>query len=168
MGAIGDVMALEDQEKLDQQQAAQNAREYNPDGSAKANDFRPPKLPESTFPPHLTGDGELTVNRDSLNSIRAQMAADLTRLQAVLNQVSGEGASGGAIGGWTTADGFGGNATNAYEGIMQFIQALSGAYDLVIGNLTKTVANYSDAETTTASAARQIGTDAAPGGSLGG
>jgi hypothetical protein len=165
MGSIGDVMALLDQEKLDQQQAAQNAREYNPDGSAKANDYRAPKLPESTFPAGLTSGRELTVNRDSLNSIRAQMAADLSRLQAALSQVSGDGAAGGAIGGWATADGFGGNATNAYEGIMQFIQALNSAYDLVIGNLTKTVANYADAETTTASAARQIGADAAPSGS---
>jgi hypothetical protein len=164
MGAIGDVMALEDQEKLDQQQAAQNAREYNPDGSAKANDYRPPKLPESTFPAGLASGKELTVNRDQLNVIRGQMAADLTRLQAALSQVSGDGAFGAAIGGWTTADGFGGNANNAYEGIMQFIQALAGAYDLVIGNLTKTVANYADAETTTASAARQVGADAAPAG----
>jgi hypothetical protein len=164
MGAIGDVMALEDQEKLDQQQAAQNAREYNPDGSAKANDYRPPILPESRFPAGLTSGKELTVNRGQLNVIRSQMAADLARLQAALSQVSGDGAFGGAIGGWTTADGFGSNATNAYEGIMQFVQALAGAYDLVIGNLTKTVANYADAETTTASAARQIGADAAPGG----
>jgi hypothetical protein len=168
MGAIADVMALEDQEKLDQQQAAQNAREYNPDGSAKANDYRPPKLPESTFPANLTSSGELTVNRDQLNAVRAQMAADLTRLQGALSQVTGDGASGRAIGGWETADGFGGNATNAYEGIMQFIQDLSSAYHLVIGNLTKTVTNYADAETTTASAARQIGADAAPGGSLSG
>ena len=53
MGAIDDVMALEDQEKLDQQQAASNARQYNADGSAKANDFQPPKLPESAFPARL-------------------------------------------------------------------------------------------------------------------
>ena len=60
---------------------------------------------------------------------------------------------GGAIGGWGTASAFGGNATNAYEGITQFIQALNQAYDAVIGNLGKTVTNYADAETTTASAA---------------
>ena len=55
MGGYGDALALEDQDKLDQQQAAANARLYNPDGSAKANDFHPPKLPESTFPPSLAG-----------------------------------------------------------------------------------------------------------------
>jgi len=69
MGAIGDEMALQDQEKLDQQQAAQNAREYNPDGSAKANDFRAPKLPESTFPKGLTSGKELTVDRGQLNGL---------------------------------------------------------------------------------------------------
>ncbi|HTW00419.1 MAG TPA: hypothetical protein VMF87_08960 [Streptosporangiaceae bacterium] len=164
MGAIGDEMALQDQEKLDQQQAAQNAREYNADGSAKANDFRPPKLPESTFPKGLDSGKELTVDRGQLNVVRGQMAADLARLQGTLSQLQGEGAMGGAIGGWTTADGFGSNATNAYEGISQFIQALNSAYDLVIGNLSKTVTNYADAEATTASAASRIGADSAPGG----
>ncbi|HUA27817.1 MAG TPA: hypothetical protein VMC03_02945 [Streptosporangiaceae bacterium] len=164
MGAIGDEMALQDQERLDQQQAAQNAREYNADGSAKANDFRPPKLPESTFPKGLNSGKELTVDRGQLNVVRGQMAADLARLQGTLSQLQGEGAMGGAIGGWTTADAFGSNATNAYEGITQFIQALNKAYDLVIGNLSKTVANYADAEATTASAASRIGADSAPGG----
>jgi hypothetical protein len=164
MGAIGDEMALQDQEKLDQQQAAQNAREYNADGSAKANDYRPPALPESAFPKGLNSGKELTVDRGQLNVVRGQMAADLARLQGTLSQLSGEGAMGGAIGGWETADAFGGNATNAYEGITQFIQALNAAYDLVIGNLSKTVANYADAEATTASAASRIGADSAPGG----
>jgi hypothetical protein len=164
MSAIGDEMALQDQEKLDQQAAAQNAREYNSDGSAKANDYRPPKLPESTFPKGLTSGKELTVDRGQLNAVKGQMARDLARLQGTLSQLSGRGAMGGAIGGWTTADAFGGNATNAYEGITQFIQDLNAAYDLVIGNLTKTVANYADAEDTTASAASRIGADSAPGG----
>ena len=50
MGGYGDALALEQQDKLDQQQAASNARQYNADGSGKANDYHPPKLPESTFP----------------------------------------------------------------------------------------------------------------------
>jgi len=164
MAAIGDEMALADQEKLDQHQAPQNGSEYNPDGSAKANDFRPPKLPESAFPMGLNSGKELTVDRGQLNAVRGQMAADLARLQGTLQQLSGDGAFGGAIGGWSTADAFGSNATNAYEGITQFIQALNAAYDLVIGNLSKTVANYADAETTTAGAAGQIGADSAMGG----
>ncbi len=164
MGVIQEETVLADQEKLDQQQAAQNAREYNPDGSAKANDYRPPKLPESTFPKGLTGGRELTVDRGQLNVVRGQMATDLARLQGTLQQLVSDGAFGGAIGGWVTADAFGSNASNAYEGITQFIQALNEAYDLVIGNLSKTVANYADAETTTAGAASQIGADSAPGG----
>ncbi len=168
MGAIDDVMALEDQEKLDQQQAANNARQYNADGSAKANDFRPPKLPESAFPARLDAGSQLRVNRDQLTAVKNQMGTDLARLQATLQQLIGGGAFGGAIGGWSTAAAFGGNASNAYEGITQFIQALNQAYDLVIGNLGKTVTNYADAETTTASAASKIGADAAPGGALSG
>ncbi len=169
MGAIDDVMALDDQEKIDQQQAANNnARLYNADGSAKANDFRPPKLPESAFPGGLNTGQELTVNRDQLSAIKGQMGRDLASLQATLQQLTSDGAFGGAIGGWDTADAFGSNATNAYEGITQFIQALNAAYDLVIGNLGQTVANYADAEATTASAASRIGADAAPGGTLSG
>ncbi len=159
MGAIGDVRALEDQEKLDQQQAANNARLYNADGSAKANDFVPPKLPPSTFPVGLDASGEVTVNGDQLSAIKGQMAVDLARLQSTLSQLSGSGSFGGAIGGWDTAYAFGGNATNAYEGITQFIQALNDAYNMVIGNLGKTVANYADADATTASAARRIGAE---------
>ena len=50
MGGYGDALALEQQEQLDQQQAAANCRLYNADGSGKANDFTPPTLPESVFP----------------------------------------------------------------------------------------------------------------------
>jgi uncharacterized protein YukE len=168
MGAIGDEMALADQEKLDQQQAADHARQYNADGSAKANDFRPPKLPESAFPASLDAGRQLRVNRDQLGAVKNQMGSDLARLQATLQQLIGNGAFGGAIGGWGTATAFGGNATNAYEGITQFTQALNEAYDTVIGNLGKTVANYADAETTTASAASKIGAEASPGGAQSG
>jgi hypothetical protein len=168
MGAIDDVMALDDQEKLDQQQAASNARQYNADGSAKANDFQPPKLPESAFPARLDAGPEVRVSRDQLTAVKNQMGTDLARLQATWQQLVGDGAFGGAIGGWGTAGAFGGNATNAYEGITQFIQALNQAYDAVIGNLGQTVTNYADAETTTASAASKIGAEAVPGGALSG
>jgi hypothetical protein len=168
MGAIDDVMALEDQEKLDQQQAASNARLYNADGSAKANDFHPPKLPESAFPARLDAGTEVSVSRDQLTAVKNQMGTDLGRLQATLQRLIGNGAFGGAIGGWGTASAFGGNATNAYEGITQFIQALNQAFDGVIGNLGKTVTNYADAEATTASAASKVGAEAAPAGPLSG
>ncbi len=96
------------------------------------------------------------------------MGPELARLQAAWQQLSSTGAFGGSIGGWTTSDAFGGNASNAYEGITQFMQALNAAYDMVIGVLGKTAANYADAETTTASAASKIGADAAPGSALNG
>jgi hypothetical protein len=129
MGAIGDEMALADQEKLDQQQAADHARQYNADGSAKANDFRPPKLPESAFPASLGAGRQLRVNRDQLGAVKNQMGSDLARLQATLQQLIGNGAFGG---------------------------------------LGKTVTNYADAETTTASAASKIGAEASPGGAQSG
>lgn len=168
MSGVGDALELQEQEKLDQQQAANNARQYNADGSAKANDYRAPKIPQSAFPASLDAGTQLRVNRDQLLAVKNQMGPDLARLQAAWQKLSGSGAFGGAIGGWTTADAFGGNATNAYEGIAQFMQALNEAYDMVIGVLGKTVTNYADAETTTASAASKIGADAAPGGTLNG
>ena len=163
MSGVGDALELAQQEKLDQQ-AANNARQYNADGSAKANDFRAPKIPQSAFPASLDASGQLRVNRDQLVAVKNQMGPELARLQAAWQQLSSTGAFGGAIGGWATSDAFGGNATNAYEGITQFLQALNAAYDMVIGVLGKTAANYDDAETTTASAASKIGADAAPGG----
>ncbi len=168
MSGVGDALELQEQEKLDQQQAANNARQYNADGSAKANDYRAPKIPQSAFPASLDAGTQLRVNRDQLLAVKNQMGPDLARLQAAWQKLSGSGAFGGAVGGWATADAFGGNATNAYEGITQFMQALNEAYDTVIGVLGKTVTNYADAETTTASAASKIGADAAPGGTLNG
>ena len=164
MSGVGDALELAQQEKIDQQQAvANNAKQYNADGSAKANDFRAPKIPQSAFPARLDAGGQLRVNTDQLAAVKNQMGPDLARLQAAWQQLSGNGAFGGAIGGWTTSDAFGGNASNAYEGITQFMQDLNAAYDMVIGVLGKTAANYADAETTTASAASKIGADAAPG-----
>jgi len=168
VSGIGDAQELAQQEKIDQQQAANNARQYNADGSAKANDFRAPKIPQSAFPASLDAAGQLRVNTDQLAAVKNQMGSDLARLQAVWQQLSGDGAFGGAIGGWATSDAFGGNASNAYEGITQFMQALNAAYDMVIGVLGKTAGNYADAETTTASAASKIGAEAAPGSALSG
>jgi hypothetical protein len=160
VSGFDDALELQEQEKLDQQQAANNARQYNADGSAKTNDFHPPTIPASSFPAHLDAGTQLRVSRDQLLAVKNQMGPDLARLEAAWQELSGNGAFGGAIGGWTTADAFGGNATNAYEGITQFMQALNAAYDMVIGVMGKTVTNYADAETTTASAASQIGADA--------
>jgi uncharacterized protein YukE len=168
VSGVGDALELAQQEKLDQQQAANNARQYNADGSAKANDFRTPRMPQSALPASLDASGQLRVNRDQLAAVKNQMGPELARLQAAWQQLSSTGAFGGSIGGWATSDAFGGNATNAYEGITQFMQALNAAYDMVIGVLGKTAANYADAETTTASAASKIGTDAAPGSAVNG
>jgi uncharacterized protein YukE len=161
MGAIADVMALEDQDKLDQQAAAANARPVSP---VKVDAFHKGKLPTSVFPKGLKADGQFRVVPDQLNSVKAQMAKDLGRLQSTLSQLVSYGAFGSAVGGWETADCFGSNALNAYEAITQFMQALNSAYDLVASNVGKAAQNYSDADATTASAASRVGTDAAPGG----
>src|SRR5260370_6743808 len=84
MGAIQDVMALADQQKMDQQAAAANAQPFNPDGSGKANDFHMPALPQSTFPPSLKAGSELRVNRDQLTTVAADMKTDLAQLEATL------------------------------------------------------------------------------------
>jgi uncharacterized protein YukE len=146
MGAIADVMALEDQEKLDQQAAA-----------AKAVPKDPVKV---DFPKGLKASGEFRVNPDQLTSVRSQMAGDLRGMIEALSYLTGEGAMGSAIGGWDTADGFGSNALNAYEGLTQFIQALNTAYEMVAGNVGKAAQNYSDADATTASAASRVGSEA--------
>lgn len=160
MGAIGDVMALQDQEKIDQQAAAAAGKQYNPDGSAKANDYHQPALPQSAFPPGLkAGGGQLRVNRASLTQVANQMASDLARLQATLQTLYG-GAGGATIGGWPTADGMGNNAGQAWYGISTFYQNLNDVYDQVIGYLHQTVSNYADAEDTTAAAARNVGSGA--------
>ena len=168
MGAIDDAMELREQDKIDQQQAANNARLYNPDGSARANDFVMPRMPQSAFPASLGHAGsELSVDTGQVGTVRTNMAANLKQLEATLSQLVSNGDFGAAIGGWDTADGFGSNTLNAYEGITQFMQALSSSYDSVTGNLAKTVVNYDDTETTIASAAGRIGSETVPGGALG-
>ncbi len=163
MGAIHDQMALTDQEKLDQQApAASGQSRYNPDGSGKANDFHPSELPQLSWPPGLAVGGQFNVHRDTLTQVASQMGADLTALQNTLNTLNGGGAGGATLSGWATADGMGNNAGQAYYGISTFYQALNDVYDQVIGYLHQTVTNYADAETTTATAANNVGTDAAP------
>lgn len=157
MGAIADVMALEDQEKLDQQAAAAKAVPKNP---VKVDGFVKPKTSASAFPKGLKAGGEFRVNPDQLTSVRSQMAGDLRGMIEALSYLSGEGAMGSAIGGWDTADGLGSNALNAYEGLTQFIQALNTAYEMVAGNVGKAAQNYSDADATTASAASRVGSEA--------
>lgn len=169
MSAIGDHMALTDQEKLDQQAPAISERGgYNPDGSGKANDFHPSGQPQSNWPPRLTADGQFSVHHDSLTQVANQMGADLTELQNTLTTLNNGGAGGATLGGWATADGMGNNAGQAYYGISTFYQALNDVYDQVIGYLRQTVTNYADAETTTATAANNVGTDVAPGSLSGG
>jgi hypothetical protein len=160
MGAIQDVMALADQQKIDQQAAAANAQPFNPDGSGKANDFHMPALPQSTFPPTLAAGSELRVNRDQLTTVAANMKTDLAQLEATLQTLYGGGSGGATVGGWDTADGLGNNAGQAYYGISTFYQNLSTVYDQVIGYLHQTVTNYADAESTTATAAGNVGTGA--------
>jgi len=157
MGGYGDALELQQQEKLDQQQAASNSQLYNADGSGKANDYRPPKMPESSFPVGQAPGTELTVNRDQLSTVAAQMRADLDKLKATLQQLDDGGAGGELIFGWSTADGLGSNAGNAYWGISQFYQDLNTAYDQVIGYIRQTVSNYADADSATATAARSVG-----------
>jgi uncharacterized protein YukE len=157
MGAIADVMALEDQEKLDRQAAAAAAPPKDP---VKVDGFHMPKMPASAFPKGLKAGGEFRVNPDQLTSVKSQMLGDLPSLINTLSQLTSYGAMGSAIGGWETADGFGSNALNAYEALTQFIQALNSAYDMVATNVGKAALNYTDADDATQSAASKVGAEA--------
>jgi hypothetical protein len=163
MGVIGDQIALTDQERLDEQASAISGQsEYNSDGSAKADDFHQSELPRSNWPSHLTADGQFTVHPDSLTQVANHMNGDLSALRNTLTALNNSGSGGATLGGWDTADGLGNNAGQAYYGISTFYQTLNDVYDQVIGYLRQTVTNYADAETSTATAANNVGTYAAP------
>jgi hypothetical protein len=158
---------LEDQEKLDQQAAEAGAQNAGPAGPvAVTDDFHGAKLPTSVFPKGLNAGGEFSVYPEQLTAVKGQMVGpDLGQLTGALTQLLNNGAFGATIGGWDTADGFGSNAENAYQGITQFMQALNTAYDLVGSSVGKAAQIYSDADDTTASAASMVGSEAAPGAS---
>jgi hypothetical protein len=163
MGAIGDVIALEDQEMLDHAAAAAHAKEYNPDGTLKADNYHPPAQAQSTFPAGLThGGGEFHVDRDQLVTVANNMKTDLARLVSALQQLYNGGAGGATLGGWETADALGNNAGSAFYGISTFLSELNTVYDTVIGNLHQTAINYGDADSATATAAGQVGSESAP------
>jgi uncharacterized protein YukE len=164
MGGIYDEKMLQDQQKIDQQAAAANAQTYNSDGSGKANDYHPPALPQSTFPPHLTAGSDFAVNRDELTKVASQMGKDLASLESALQTLGNGGSGGSTVGGWDQADGFGTNSGQAWWGIYSFVQQLNTVYDQVIGYLHQTAQNYDDADQTTAAAANNVGADAAPSG----
>jgi hypothetical protein len=165
MGGSFDAKMLQQQQQQDQQQASQDGQQYNPDGSGKFNDYHgPPHLPPSSFPKlGPSGGGHLTVDRSRLTQVATQMAADLAKLRATLQTLYSEGAGGELVFGWPTADGFGANAGNAYDGIAQFYSDLNDAYDLVISNIHQTVSNYADAEDSTVTAANRVSPDNVPG-----
>jgi uncharacterized protein YukE len=170
MGAIADVMMLEDQDKLDLQAEQASAQKGTPDATAvKADDFRMPPLPESTFPKGLKAGGQFSVSPDQLTAVRGAMVGgrELGELTSALANLISNGAFGAAVGGWDTAGAFGSNAENAYQAITQFMQALNNAYEMVATSVGKAAQNYSDADATTASAASRIGSEAAPGGLAG-
>ncbi len=158
MGAIADVIALEDQEKIDRAAAEASARPVDP---VKTDGLHMPKTSPSDFPKGLKASGEFRVNPDQLTSVKNQMHGDLGGMATALSQLISYGAFGSAMGGWDTADAFGSNALNAYEAITQFMQALNSAYDTVATNVGKAAQNYSDADATTASAASRVGAEAA-------
>jgi hypothetical protein len=163
MGAIGDVMALEDQDKLDQAAAAAHAKEYNPDGTLKADNYHGPAPVQSTFPAGLThGGGEFHVDRDQLTTVANNMKTDLASLVSALQGLYNGGAGGATVGGWDTADGFGNNAGSAFYGISTFLSDLNQVYDTVIGYLHRTATNYGDADSATATAAGKVGSESAP------
>lgn len=162
MGGAGDARILQQQA---QEQAAQNAKTYNPDGSAKANDYRPPALPASSFPELTGGNGHFEVHTDRLRQVATQMGGELDRLYSSVMDIYNNGYGGAELTGWSTADQFAANAGSAYDGISQFHSDLNNAYQLVIGNLHKTAVNYADAESASSSAARTVGSDTSlPGG----
>jgi hypothetical protein len=170
MGAIADVMMMEDQDRLDQQAAQASGQKATPGGPVAAvADFHMGAMPQSAFPKGLDAGGEFSVSPDQLTSVKGQMVggSELGQLIKSLSNLISNGAFGAAIGGWDTADGFGSNAENAYQGITQFMQALNKAYDLVASSVGKAAQNYSDADATTASAASQVSSEAAPGGLAG-
>src|SRR5262249_55340885 len=159
MGGSFDQKMLQQQQQTDQQQAAQDGQRYNADGSGRANDYHslPPQQPPPSIPgPSGTVGKDLVVDRARLTAVATQMGSDLNRLQATLQQLFSDGAGGGMVGGWPTANAFGANATNAYSGISQFYQDLNVAYDQVITNIRQAVSNYADAESSTGSAVHGI------------
>jgi len=170
MGAIADVMMLEDQQKLDREAAQASASKGAPDGPVvEADDFRMPPLPESTFPKGLKAGGQFSVYPDQLTAVRGAMvgSSELGELTNALNNLISNGAFGTAVGGWDTAGAFGSNAENAYQAITQFMQALNNAYDMVASAVGKAAQNYGDADATTASAASRVSSETAPGGLAG-
>jgi uncharacterized protein YukE len=159
MGAIADVMMLEDQDRLDRQAQEASAQKGTPDAPVvKADTFHMPSLPESTFPKGLNAGGEFSVYPDQLTAVRGAMVggAELGELTNTLNNLISNGAFGAAVGGWDTAGAFGSNAQNAYQAITQFMQALNKAYDMVATSVGKAAQNYSDADATTASSASMV------------
>jgi uncharacterized protein YukE len=171
MGAIADVMMLEDQDKLDLEATQASTQKGTPDALVvKADDFRMPPLPESTFPKGLDAGGEFSVYPDQLTAVRGAMVggSELGELTSALNNLISDGAFGSAVGGWDTAGAFGSNAQNAYQAITQFMQALNKAYDMVATSVGKAAQNYGDADATTASAASRVSSEAAPSGLAGG
>lgn len=168
MSVFFEEMMLWQLEKTAQEkEAAQNAGLYNADGSAEANDYRPPQLPTSTFPVLTAAPAtELVVHRDQLRQVAAQMRSDLQRLQGALKRLEAEGDAGGTLHGWPTADALASNLRSAHESIRLLYDKLNTAYEAVIVNIHEAEANYARAESSTVTAVNRTGAGPAPAGVL--
>jgi hypothetical protein len=96
--------------------------------------------------PQPGGGGQVTVNRDVLRSVAARMRSELAALDAAVSQVRRAGAGVSSLQGWPTADGFSGNATNAYHGCLNASVQTGNRHQAAAANLSDSAATYDVAE----------------------
>lgn len=132
---------------------------YNSDGSGKANDYQPPKLPDSAFPSVKVGSG-FSVHLDALRRAVDNIKMEARQLGSSAQSAASGGSGAHLAGDWSTIQALSANAGSAHQGIVDFSQSVLSTYEEIIKNLMKNAQNYADAESATGTAVRGVG---APG-----
>jgi hypothetical protein len=96
--------------------------------------------------PRAGRPGQVSVDRSVLRAVASQMSTDLRELDNAVNRLLTSGRGAGSIAGWATGDAFGGNADNAFAGVMQASSQAGDAHQAVSGRLTDSASTYDGAE----------------------
>jgi hypothetical protein len=117
--------------------------------------------------PDASGHGQVTVHRDVLRAVAADMRSDLQDLEGAVSRLAGvrrgEGisvtANPGLVTGWPTAVAFNGNASAAFTGIAAASQQTGTAHQDTSNRLATSAATYDESESDNLRAARSVGTN---------
>lgn len=133
----------------------------SPPQSASTPQFSaPPSAPSAAAPwtaPDASGNGELSVHRDTLRSVASNLQAYLPELDSLVSQVQAAASGFGSLQTWPTGSSFSANAMNACQAVAQAGTQTGDTQNSTAKNLTDTASVYDAAESANTQSVSNVG-----------